>query len=583
MSKPNITGTSFLPVTKSELKKLNWDTLDVILVSGDAYIDHPAFGVAIIGRLIEFLGFRVAIIPQPNWQDDLRDFRKFGKPRLFFGVTSGNMDSMVNHYTALKRLRSNDAYTPGNRAGARPDYASVVYSKILKKLYPDVPVILGGVEASMRRFTHYDYWSDSLKQSILKESEADLLIFGMAEKPFAQVLQLLDRGVPIESLNNIPQSAFLAKRKDIPGNIKHPTIELPSHEECLKSKAEFARSFKIFEEASNSLNPVRLIQKTGSMFVVANPAIPSLKQDELDLYYGFPYTRQPHPKYWKKPPIPAYEMIRHSVTIHRGCFGGCSFCTISAHQGKFISSRSEQSILNELKEVVKMPDFKGYISDLGGPSANMYKMQGFNLKACHECKRPSCIFPRICKNLNYNHQPLISLYQNASKIDGIKKINISSGIRYDMLVETKPSDRKKYFLNDYIKDLISKRVSGRLKVAPEHTSSKVLEIMRKPSFNIYKAFHKEFYSICDGAGLEQHLVPYFISGHPGTSDSEMAELSKELKNLKANPKQVQEFTPTPMTLASTIYYTGINPYNGEKIFVEKRNKNKRIQKNYFFQ
>ncbi|MBS4012865.1 MAG: YgiQ family radical SAM protein [Bacteroidetes bacterium] len=574
---------SFLPITLDEIKTLGWDCVDVILVTGDAYVDHPSFGASIIGRLIEYLGFRVAILPQPNWQDDLRDFKKLGKPRLFFGVTAGNMDSMVNHYTALKRLRSNDVYTPGGRAGARPDYATIVYSKILKQLYPEVPIIIGGVEASMRRFTHYDYWSDSVKPSILVESGADMLVYGMAEKAISQLLKLLDKGVPLASIKNVPQTSFILNDEEKLHEIKEYLTEfMPSHEECSSNKEEFAKAFRIFEESGNQLKPIRLVQEIGKKTIVANPPVAVFDQEDLDVYYGLPYTRLPHPKYKKKPPIPAYDMIKHSVTMHRGCFGGCSFCTISAHQGKFVSSRSEHSILKEVSDIAAMSDFKGYVSDLGGPSANMYKMQGFDMKICYECKRHSCLFPRICNNLNYDHRPLTELYKGASEIKGVKKIIVSSGVRYDMLVDTKPSDQSRFGLNDYMKDLIRNRVSGRLKVAPEHTSEKVLSLMRKPSFRLYKIFHNEFLNICNKAELNQQIIPYFISGHPATTQSDMANLAAELKKLSANPEQVQEFTPTPMTLATTIYYTGINPYTGEKLFVEKNTIEKRRQKDHFF-
>ncbi|MFO8067655.1 MAG: YgiQ family radical SAM protein [Bacteroidales bacterium] len=574
---------SFLPITKDEIAKLGWDCADVIIVTGDAYVDHPAFGAAIIGRFIEYLGYRVAILPQPNWRDDLRDFKKLGKPRLFFGVTAGNMDSMVNHYTALKRLRSNDSYTPGDRAGYRPDYASVVYSKILKSLYPDVPVILGGVEASMRRFTHYDYWSDSLKPSVLVESDADLLIYGMAEKTISMILPLLDKGVPINSLKNLPQIVYkipskepLTKTKDV------KDVFLPSHEECSKSKKLFSDAFRLFEESGNSLKPSRIIQKSGNEVVVSNPMIPYLEEDDMDTYYGLPYTRLPHPKYKNKPPIPAFEMIKHSVTIHRGCFGACSFCTISAHQGRFVSSRSEDSVLKEVAAITESPGFKGYISDLGGPSANMYKMKGFDIEICYRCKRASCIYPEICVNLNYDHKPALSLYQKAADIKGVKKVNIGSGIRYDMLVNRSREEVRRFGLDDYTKDIVTKRVSGRLKVAPEHTCDNVLSIMRKPSFKLYKMFYKEFRKICIEAGLKQELIPYFISGHPGSTKRDMAKLADELRTMALKPEQVQEFTPTPMTLASTIYYSGIDPYSKNKVFSEKEKTKKREQKNYFF-
>lgn len=574
---------SFMPITKDEIAKLGWDCADVIIVTGDAYVDHPAFGAAIIGRFIEYLGYRVAILPQPNWRDDLRDFKKLGKPRLFFGVTAGNMDSMVNHYTALKRLRSNDSYTPGDRAGYRPDYASVVYSKILKSLYPDVPVILGGVEASMRRFTHYDYWSDSLKPSVLVESDADLLIYGMAEKTFSMILPLLDKGVPINSLKNLPQIVYkipskepLTKTKDV------KDVFLPTHEECGKSKELFSDAFRLFEESGNSLKPSRIIQKSGNEVVVSNPMIPYVEEDDMDTYYGLPYTRLPHPKYKNKPPIPAFEMIKHSVTIHRGCFGACSFCTISAHQGRFVSSRSEDSVLKEVAAITESSGFKGYISDLGGPSANMYKMKGFDIEVCYRCKRASCIYPEICINLNYDHKPVLSLYQKAADIKGVKKVNIGSGIRYDMLVNRNREEVRRFGLDDYTKDIVTKRVSGRLKVAPEHTCENVLSIMRKPSFKLYKMFYKEFRKICIEAGLKQELIPYFISGHPGSTKRDMAKLADELRTMALKPEQVQEFTPTPMTLASTLYYSGIDPYSKNKVFSEKEKTKKREQKNYFF-
>lgn len=574
---------AFLPISSDEINNLGWDCPDVIIVTGDAYVDHPSFGAAIIGRYIEYLGFRVAILPQPNWRDDLRDFKKLGKPRLFFGVTAGNMDSMINHYTALKRLRSNDAYTPGGRAGQRPDYASVVYSNILKELYPEVPVILGGVEASMRRFTHYDYWSDSVKPSVLVDANADMLLYGMGEKVLSSILPLLDKGVPLSSIDNIAQTVFkVHTEKKIPKNRSCTDVILPSHESCVKSKSDFAKAFKIIEETGNQVSPIRLIQDCGDYHIVANPQIPSQTEKEMDLYYGLPFTRLPHPKYKKKPPIPAFEMIKNSVTIHRGCFGGCSFCTISAHQGKFISSRSEESVLKEVKEIADSPGFKGHISDLGGPSANMYKMKGFDADICNKCKRPSCIFPSICKNLNYDHKPALALYKKAAAISGIKKISIGSGVRYDMLINRSEAENKRFGLNDYLKDLIVNRVSGRLKVAPEHKSDSVLNLMRKPSFSLYKSFFKEFERICIDRNLKQELVPYFISGHPATTRKEMAELAAELRKLKSKPEQVQEFTPTPMTLSSTIYYTGINPYSGEKVFSEKKTTGKRVQKDFFF-
>ncbi len=581
-SKIEYPGKNFLPTSRHEMEELDWEQADIIIVSGDAYIDHPSFGSAILGRLGEKMGLKVAILPQPNWRDDLRDFKKLGKPRLFFGATAGNMDSMINHYTALKRLRSNDNYTPGGKAGFRPDYATSVYTKILKKIYPDTPVIIGGIEASMRRLTHYDYWSDSVKPSILSESGADMLIYGMAEQPFMQIIKLLNRGVPLSSLQNILQTSFLVKNKENLQTLKNTdNITLPSYELCKKSKKTFADAFKIIEESSNLATQPRLFQKTGESFVVVNPPYPVAKEKEIDEFYDLPFTRIPHPRYKSKSPIPAYEMIRHSVTLHRGCFGGCSFCTISAHQGKFIASRSEKSILAELEKITKMEDFKGHITDLGGPTANMYKMSGFNKTACIKCIRASCIFPDTCTNLNFDHNTLIKLYKKASLIEGIKKITIGSGIRYDMLVKKNKEQNKKFALNKYARLLINNHVSGRLKVAPEHISAKVLQLMRKPSFDYYKEFDNLFRKICKENNLRQELVPYFISGHPGSSENEIKKLNEVVADCKLDSRLVQEFTPTPMTLATTIYYTGIDPFTGKKIYTPKISHLKRKQKNYF--
>ena len=574
---------SFLPVSRKELDQLGWDQPDIIIVSGDAYVDHPSFGAAVMGRLAEYMGMRVAILPQPNWRDDLRDFQKLGAPKYFFGVTAGSMDSMVNHYTALRRRRSDDAYTPGGRAGYRPDYASVVYSGILKKLFPDVPVVLGGVEASMRRFTHYDYWQDKVKSSILAESKADLLLYGMGEQAWKMLIALVKKGVPLSSLHNIPQTAFLwPQPKPLPALKNSHDKQLPSHQECLSSKKTFAEAFCIIEDASNSMEALRLLQNNAESTVVVNPPFPPPQGKEADEPYELPYTRLPHPRYAKKPPIPAYEMIRHSVNIHRGCFGGCSFCAINMHQGKFVVSRSEESVLKEIEKVSQMPGFKGHITDLGGPSANMYRMAGIDQEICRKCKRPSCIFPNTCKNLNFDHNPLLKLYEKAEKVKGVKKITIGSGVRYDMLLGKTEQQNRDYALKPYIRKLIRSHVSGRLKVAPEHTSPKVLNIMRKPSFSNFEKFHEEFRNICRKEDLPWQLVPYFISGHPGTMESDMKDLSQLLSKLGYNPEQVQEFTPTPMTLATTMYYTGLDPYTGKRIYVAREDKAKRKQKGYFF-
>ena len=511
--------SKFLPTTAKEAKELGWNEVDVVLFSGDAYIDHPSFGVAVIARILEHDGYKVAVVPQPNWQDDLRDFKKFGTPRLFFGVTAGNMDSMINHYTANIRLRSDDAYTPGGKSSFRPDYPTIVYSKILKKLYPDVPIIIGGIEASMRRYTHYDYWQNKLKNSILIDSEADLLLYGMSEKSISEVALKLNNGISIQEIRDIPQTAFKINKSQIADN--KDSIILNSHQECVKSKIKYAENFKLVETESNKIIAKKIVQINGDIAIVVNPPYFNLTQSEIDTPYDLPYTRLPHPKYKNKGDIPAYEMIKHSVNIHRGCFGGCSFCTISMHQGKFIQSRSEQSILNEIKEITKLSDFKGYLSDVGGPSANMYKMQGFNLQICNKCTRPSCIFPDLCKNLNTDHSKLIELYRKIRKIPEIKKAFVGSGIRYDMFVN---NDKCKYF-----EELVTHHVSGRLKVAPEHSSEKILKLMRKSPFADFVKLKRRFEEINKVKNLKQQLIPYFISSHPESKNEDMAELAVKTK------------------------------------------------------
>ncbi len=574
---------AWLPITRDEMLARGWEEVDVVIISGDAYVDHPAFGTAVIARVIENAGFTVAIVPQPNWQDDLRDFRKFGKPRLCFAVAAGNMDSMVNHYTAGKRLRSDDAYTPGGKAGFRPDYATVVYTQILKKIYPEVPVIIGGIEASMRRLAHYDYWSDTLKPSILIDSGADLIVYGMAEKAIVEVLKRLHDNPEIGWITDVPQTGFVVPETAVKDfEDKKNSITIPSFTACLNDKKAFGESFKHIEEESNKATAKRLIQHTGEKAVIVNPPYELMTSKELDAVYAMPYTRLPHPKYKKRGTVPAYEMIRHSVTMHRGCFGGCAFCTLSAHQGKFISSRSEKSILTEVESIAKMPDFSGNVSDLGGPSANMYKMQGFDLDMCAKCKRPSCIFPSVCHNLNTDHKPLTNLYKKAAAIKGIKKIYIGSGIRYDMLIGRSPEDDKRFGLTEYTRNLVQNHVSGRLKVAPEHTSDHILKIMRKPTFKLFHQFKQTFDKLNQQEGLRQQIIPYFISSHPGSNLSDMAHLACETRELGFQLEQVQDFTPTPLTLASTIYYTGIHPYTGEKVFTARNRQEKEDQRKFFF-
>ena len=569
--------TDWLPTTQKEVELRGWDTPDVILFSGDAYVDHPSFGAAVIGRTLEALGLKVALIPQPNWRDDLRDFRKLGKPRLFFAVSAGAMDSMVNKYTANLRLRSDDAYTPDARTDMRPDYPTVVYSQILKKLYPEVPVVVGGIEASMRRLAHYDYWQNQLLPSILITSQADLLIYGCGEKPVSDLTRALQNGARIAELTSIPQTVFI--REEIKSKAGDRTLF--SYEECLNDKKKQAQNFKYIEEESNKLNANRLIQPTGNRFIIVNPPYPPLTTEELDACYDLPYTRLPHPKY-KNKRIPAYEMIRHSISIHRGCFGGCAFCTISAHQGKFIASRSTESILKEVKSITQMPDFKGYLSDLGGPSANMYGMQTIDLSLCGHCKKPSCIFPVICKNLNVNHLPLLELYKAVDKIAGIKKSFIGSGIRYDLLVHAYENGEWGKAAREYTEELITRYVSGRLKVAPEHTVPEVLHCIRKPDFSMFYQFKKIFDRMNKQKNLHQQLIPYFMSAHPACTEIDMAELAVVAKNLDFHPEQVQDFTPTPMTLSTEIFYTGYHPYTLQPVYSAKTREEKQNQRRYFF-
>ena len=579
----------WLPITKKETDLRGWNEVDIVIITGDAYVDHPAFGAAVIGRVLESHGYKVALIPQPNWRDDLRDFKKFGKPRLFFGISAGAMDSMVNHYTANKRLRSNDAYTPGGEAGFRPDYATITYSNILKKLYPDTPVIIGGIEASLRRVTHYDYWADELKPTIILDSKADLGVYGMGELAIVEIAKALDENKKIEEITNVPQTFFLRTRQGTRQGTRQATsvqsewndLRLASHEECLKDKKTYASNFKNVEIESNKKHANRLLQDVGNYTLYINPPYPTMTEAQIDASFDLPYTRLPHPKYAKRGVIPAYDMIRHSVNIHRGCFGGCAFCTISAHQGKFVASRSKKSIMREVKQVVEMEDFKGYISDLGGPSANMYRMKGKDESLCEKCVRPTCIQPNICKNLDTNHHPLIELYKEVDKMPQVKKATIGSGIRYDLfLTNEDPSGKLGY--DEYFEQLMKRHVSGRLKVAPEHSSDEVLKLMRKPSFNLFVKLKKKFDKVNEKFHLNQQLIPYFISSHPACTLTDMAELAVKTKDLGYRLEQVQDFTPTPMTLATEIYYSGYDPYTLKPVFVAKTKQEKLDQQRFFF-
>lgn len=581
----------WLPTSAKEVALRGWDELDVILFSGDAYVDHPSFGAAVIGRVLEAAGYRVAIIPQPNWRDDLRDFKKLGKPRLFFGISPGAMDSMVNHYTAARRRRSDDAYTPDGRAGARPDMPSIVYSKILREIYPDVPIVLGGIEASLRRVSHYDYWEDRLRPSILTECDADVISYGMGEKTMLEIAYRLresiesgisDREALVALLSSIPQTVVRRPLDEIPQNPDpEEDVVLHSYEDCLKNKKHQSENFRHIEEESNKWHAARIWQKTGNVAVLVNVPYPPLTTEEVDASFDLPYTRMPHPRYNGKR-IPAYEMIRHSVCMHRGCFGGCAFCTISAHQGKFIASRSKESILREVEQVTKMPDFKGYISDLGGPSANMYQMRGKDLKLCQKCKKPSCLAPGVCPNLNADHRPLLEIYKAVDKIPEVKKAFVGSGVRYDLILNEGKNGEYKEVNMRFAEELIRNHVSGRLKVAPEHTSDEVLKIMRKPSFKQFHQFKAIFDQVNKKYNLKQQIIPYFISSHPGSTEIEMAELAAETKSLDFKLEQVQDFTPTPMTVSTEIYYSGVHPYTLEPCYCAHSPEEKLRQRAYFF-
>lgn len=603
---PDYKLTDWLPTTRREMEMRGWDQADVILFSGDAYVDHPSFGVAVIGRLLEAEGLRVAIVPQPDWHGDLRDFKRLGRPRLWFGISPGCMDSMVNKYTAARRLRSEDAYSPDGRHDMRPDYPTIVYSNILRQLYPDVPIVLGGIEASLRRLTHYDYWQDKFLPSILLPSQADIIIYGMGEKPTIEMANRLIGAIEnynpeldydengnacinrivfrqaIQQENAVLQTVSVYNCKgDIPQGINDEDIILHSHEQALSDPKKHAENFRHIEEESNRMHAQRIVQQVGSQFVVVTPPYAPMTTEELDHSFDLPYTRLPHPKY-KGKRIPAYEMIKFSVNLHRGCFGGCAFCTISAHQGKFIMNRSKESILREVKKITEMPDFRGYLSDLGGPSANMYMMHGKNLKACEVCKKPSCLHPQVCPNLNGDHRPLLDIYRSVDALPGVKKSFIGSGVRYDMLLHDYKDEDVNRSARDYTRELIVNHVSGRLKVAPEHTSDHVLEIMRKPSFKLFGVFKKEFDNICRQHGLKQQLIPYFISSHPGCMPLDMVQLAILTKQMDFQLEQVQDFTPTPMTVATEAWATGCHPYTLEPIFSAKSPEDKKRQRMFFF-
>ena len=594
--------SDWLPTTRKEMDRRGWDRADVILFSGDAYVDHPSFGVAVIGRLLEAAGLRVCIVPQPDWHGDLRDFKRLGRPRLFFGISPGCMDSMVNKYTAARRLRSEDAYSPDGRHNMRPEYPTIVYTQCLRSIYPDVPVVLGGIEASLRRVAHYDYWQERIRPSILVDSGADMITYGMGDKVNLELVRILEsfldtfdesleydpitgetlmtrkgfRKAVVEQMT-LPQTVVLAEEVEA----REGDIVLHSYEDCLQNLRLHAENFRHVEEESNKMHASRLIQKTGKLHVVVNPPYPPLSSEELDNSFDLPYTRLPHPKYNGKR-IPAFDMIKFSVNMHRGCFGGCAFCTISAHQGKFIMSRSKESILREVEQITRMPDFRGNLSDLGGPSANMYMMSGRNPKACQACVRPSCIHPKVCPNLNGDHRPLLDIYRAVDAMPGIRHSYIGSGVRYDMLLHDWKDEALNLAAKEYTRELITRHVSGRLKVAPEHTEEHVLYIMRKPSFSLFHKFKGIFDKVNREAGLRQQIIPYFISSHPGCTIRDMENLSHETRSIGLETDQVQDFTPTPLTVATTIYATGYHPYTLEQVFCEHDPEEKKRQKSFFF-
>ena len=564
-----------IPTSVKEVQRLGWDYIDVIFFTGDAFVDHPSFGTACIARYLEKFGYRVAVVPQPNWKDDLRDFRKLGAPRLYFAVNSGAMDSMVNHYTAARRLRHEDAYTPDGQFGRRPDRAVTVYTKILKRLWPDVPVVIGGVEASLRRLAHYDYWDNSIHPSILVDSGADWLCYGMGERTMLELTRAIENGRNLRQMENIAQLAFYRK-----GTCKlDGALVLHSYEQCLEEPRSFAENFHQIEVHANMLTAQTLVEPVGDGYVRVNPPLPPATTEEMDSFWDLPFTKKPHPRY-KGKRIPAYDMIKDSIITHRGCFGGCNFCTIAAHQGKFIQSRSEESILKEVRELAAMPEFRGNISDLGAPTANMYGMHGKDPSRCAVCRRKSCLFPSPCSNMDRNHERVLALYRRVDAVKGIRHSYIGSGVRYDLFLDEKgfvDGSGKKY-----LRELMLRHTSGRLKVAPEHTEDKVLYYMAKPSFRLFERLRAEFDKINREEGTHTELVPYFISSHPGCTLQDMRKLAsnKSLKGIWM--EQVQDFMPTPMTTSSIMFCTGLDPRTMKEVFVEHDPERKKEQKSLFF-
>jgi uncharacterized radical SAM protein YgiQ len=551
-----------LPMTRAEALARGWNEVDVVIVTGDAYIDHPSFAMAILGRVLEAAGYRVGIVSQPDWHS-CEAWREFGRPRLFFGISAGNMDSMINHYTANRKVRNDDAYSPGGEIGRRPDRATLAYCQRAREAYKGIPVIAGGVEASLRRLAHYDYWSDKVRRSILLDSKADLVVFGMGENAIVEIAQRLERGETIKQLRDMRGIAYALGASEKP---PETALVLPSYEAVSTDKMEFSEATRMIHHETNPFNARQLVQQHGNQWVVCNPPQHPISQEAMDRIYGLPYTRRQHPSYTK--PIPAHQMIKDSVTIMRGCFGGCTFCSITAHQGRIIQSRSKESILREIESMTRDKEFKGVVSDIGGPTANMYQMRCTRPEVEAVCRRQSCVHPKICKLLGVDHQPVIQLMREARAVPGIKKVLVASGVRMD-LARSSP---------EYIRELTTHHVGGHLKVAPEHVDPGVLDRMRKPANDDFEFFTDQFRDASAEAGKKQYLIPYFIASHPGSDIDAMIELALFLKRNGYKPDQVQDFIPAPMDVATSMYYTGIDPFSKKPVYVSKALKDRKLQR-----
>jgi uncharacterized radical SAM protein YgiQ len=552
-----------LPANRAEMECRGWDCVDVVLVSGDAYVDHPAFAAGILARVLEAAGYRVAVLSQPDWRS-AEPWREFGRPRLFFGISAGNMDSMINHYTANKKVRNDDAYSPGARIGLRPDRATMPYCQRAREAFPGVPVIAGGVEASLRRLAHYDYWSDTVRRSILLDSKADLVVFGMGEQPIIEIARRFSAGETVRDLRDMRGVAYALGASETP---PADALVLPTFEEVKTDKLLFARATRIIHQETNPLNARRLVQYHDRQAVVCNPPLLPISQDDMDRVYGLSYTRRPHPMYGSEK-IPAFETVKDSVTIMRGCFGGCTFCSITAHQGRIIQSRSKESVLTELKALGQNPDFHGTVSDIGGPTANMYQMRCTRPEVEAKCKRLSCVHPKVCKLLGTDHGPLVELMRESREVPGVERVLVASGVRMD-LAQKAP---------EYLEELAAHHVGGHLKVAPEHTDPDVLKRMKKPEINDYQSFDRAFREASQRAGKKQYTVPYFIASHPGSDLNAMIDLALFLKRNGYKPDQVQDFIPAPFDIATAVYYTGIDPFTGEEVFTAKGLRDRKMQR-----